>query len=115
MTLLPLNVVIMNSGGNKMKAKKLLQLIATHCPKVSAVHEWDNRVKITLPDGGEISTGIDPPNRVCKFPFLWFNVRGSAIRLNGQDEYSGKLNYFQHDAEYRLVELLKELNERITT
>jgi len=98
-----------------MKAKKLLSLISTHCPRVTASVEWDDRIKIQLPDGGEISTGIDPPNRVCKFPFLWFNVRGSAIRLNGQDEYSGKLNYFQNDAEDKLIELLKELSERITT
>jgi len=97
-----------------MKAKKLLSLIATNCPKVTASVEWDDRIKIQLPDGGEISTGIDPPNRVCKFPFMWFNICGSKIRLNGQNEYNGKLNYFQHDAEDKLIELLKELNNKLT-
>jgi len=97
-----------------MKAKKLLALISTHCPKVTARIQWDDRILIQLSDGGEISTGINPPNRVCKFPFLWFNVRGSAIRLNGQDEYNGKLNYFQNDAEDKLIELLKELNNKLT-
>jgi len=97
-----------------MKAKKLLSLIAEHCPKVTAVHEWDNRVKISLPDGGEISTGINPPNRICKFPFLWFNVWKSEIRLTGQNEYNGKLNYFKADAEERIIELLKELNEKLS-
>jgi len=96
-----------------MKAKKLLALIATHCPKVAAVHEWDNRVKISLPDGGEISTGINPPNRICKFPFLWFNIRGSSLRVTGQNEYNGKLNYFQADADEKMIELLKDLNEKI--
>lgn len=96
-----------------MKAKKILQLISTHCPKVTAKIRWVDSVLIQLPDGGEISTGIDEPNRTIKFPFLWFNIRNSTIRVTGQNDYNGKLNYFEHDAGDKLIELLKELNEII--
>jgi hypothetical protein len=96
-----------------MKAKKLIELISIHCPKVKPEIEWDDRIIIKLPDNGELSLGIDPPNRVCKFPFLWFNIWGSPIRVTGQDAYNGKLNYFKNDAEEKLIELLVELNNLI--
>jgi hypothetical protein len=96
-----------------MKAKKLLSLIALHCPKVTASVLWDDHVIIKLPDGGKIDVALEPHTRMCKFPFLYFNVFGSDLRVIGQDAYNGKLNYFQLDAEEKLVELLKELNEKL--
>jgi hypothetical protein len=63
--------------------------------------------------GGKVDVGIDPPSRTCNFPFLWFNVFGSEIRVTGQNAYNGKLNYFKQDAKEKLISLLQELNSKI--
>lgn len=100
-----------------MRAKELNKIIKQHLGDVKTVLkcEFDkyDAINIDLPDGGSISVGIEPKTKRCNFSFLFFNIWNSEIRVTGQNEYNGKLNYFGNESKEKLIELLTELKEKL--
>ena len=92
-----------------MRSKQLIQLIKDVIPydNCDLKYEFDtyDSVNLRLHDGGYISIGIDPPTQKCPVSFLFFNTNESDFRINGQNEYNGKLNYFGDNPEKELIRL----------
>lgn len=98
-----------------MKYSKLSKIILSVIPSAPITkrnaYPDDNTVLFQLHGSGSIDINI--LDEGTRHSFFYFNTFGSDLRVDGQNSYNGKYNYFGKDPEGDLKRMLELLREKL--